>query len=44
MEEYKGIMIEPFMGAGYTIFYCGEELYFDTVEDAKKFIDEEILL
>lgn len=24
----------------YTVFYCGDDVVFNTVEDAKKFIDE----
>jgi len=38
-EEYKGYEIELF-GNGYTVFYCGDEVYFNTVEEAKAFIDE----
>lgn len=36
--NYKGYEIESF-GKGYTVFYQGDELYFDTVEDAENFID-----
>jgi hypothetical protein len=37
--NYKGYDIEPF-GNGYTVFWAGEEIYSDTVEEAKEFIDE----
>ena len=37
--EYRGYMIEAFLD-GFTVFYCGDEVYFDTVEDAKEFIRE----
>lgn len=36
---YKGYEIEVF-GSGYTVFYEGDEIFFDTQEDAKAFIDE----
>ena len=36
--KYKGYDIEPF-GNGYTVFWAGEEIYSDTVEEAKEFID-----
>lgn len=32
-------MIEKF-GSGYTVFFEGDELYFDTEEDAKAFLDD----
>lgn len=32
-------MIEKF-GNGYTVFYQGDEIYFDTYEDAAKFLAE----
>ena len=31
------------LGDGVTVFYEGEELYFDTVDEAKSFIDENII-
>lgn len=31
--------IEKF-GNGYTVFYQGDEIYFDTMEEAQEFIDE----
>lgn len=37
---YKGYEIEVF-GSGYTVFYEGDEIYFDTEEEAKAFIDQE---
>lgn len=37
---YKGYEIEDFM-TGYTVFYNGDEIYFDTIDEAKAFIDEE---
>ena len=37
--EYKGYSIEPMMN-GYTVCYCGDEVYFDTVEEAVNFINE----
>jgi len=36
---YKGYEIETFSN-GYTVFYHGDEVYFDTIEQAKAFIDE----
>jgi hypothetical protein len=36
---YKGYEIEIF-GSGYTVFYEGDEIYFDSQEAAKAFIDE----
>lgn len=27
-------------GSGYTVFYMGEEIFFDTLDGAKMFIDE----
>lgn len=32
------LIIEPF-GNGYTVFYQGDELYFDTYAEAKAFIE-----
>ena len=37
--NYKGFYIEIF-GNGFTVFFQGDEIYFDTVEEAKTFIDE----
>lgn len=37
---YKGYEIEIF-GCGFTVFFEGDEVYFDTEEEAKAFIDEE---
>lgn len=37
---YKGYEIEEF-GPGYTVFFEGDEVYFNTIEEAKAFIDEE---
>lgn len=37
---YKGYEIETF-GPGYTVFFEGDEIYFDTEEEAKAFIDEQ---
>ena len=36
--EYRGYLICEYFN-GYTINYMGDELYFDTVADAKDFID-----
>ena len=39
--EYMGYVIEPrSIGDGYEVFFAGDDVVFDTVEDAKKFIDE----
>lgn len=37
---YKGYEIEEFMGIGYTVFYQGDEVFFETEEEAKEFIEE----
>lgn len=39
---YKGYTIEKsiFRGANYTVFYNGDEILFNTIEEAKAFIDE----
>lgn len=37
--EYKGYSIDDF-GFDYTVFYHGDEIYFDTIEGACEFIDE----
>ena len=38
---YKGYAIDyNFYGQGeYTVQYCGDDIFFNTKEDAKKFID-----
>ena len=36
--NYNGYKIECFRN-GYIVEYCGDEIYFDTIEEAKKFID-----
>ena len=36
---YKGYEIDEF-GEGFTVFYCGDEIYFETFNEAKEFIDE----
>lgn len=35
--DYKGYLIEPF-NEGYTVDYCGDAIYFDSIEDAMEFI------
>lgn len=35
-------MIEKF-GEGYTVFYEGDEIYFDTYEEAEAFVNEYII-
>ena len=37
---YKGYEIEVF-GTGFTVFFCGDEIYFNTEGEAKAFIDEQ---
>ena len=37
---YNGYEIEIF-GSGFTVFFEGDEIYFDTEEEAKAFIDQE---
>ena len=39
---YKDYVIEPYMKnpALVTVVYCGDEIVFDTVDEAKQFIDE----
>ena len=41
MIEYKGWMIEfDFYGRNeYTVQFCGDDLYFPTLKEAKSFID-----
>lgn len=36
---YKGYEIEVF-GSGFTVLYCGDEVYFPTEKEAEEFIDE----
>lgn len=36
---YKGYEIETFF-EGFTVFFEGDEIYFDTMDEAKRFIDE----
>ena len=38
MVVYKSFEICPYKN-GYTVDYCGDMVYFDTVEDAMEFID-----
>lgn len=42
MKEYKGYYIEKDLlgGSFYTVQYCGDDVVFSTVAEAKKFIDE----
>ena len=42
MEEYRGFYIEfNFYGSGeYTVQYAGDDVWFDTLDAAKAFIDE----
>lgn len=37
--SYKGFEIEKF-GKGFTVLFEGDEVYFGSVDEAKKFIDE----
>ena len=37
--EYRGRFIEEELG-GFTVFYCGDELFFETEKEAMDFIDE----
>lgn len=41
MTEYKGLCIEfNFYGLNeYSVQYCGDDLIFDTIDEAKAFID-----
>lgn len=42
MIEYKGFQIDTVTFAGLiTVFFCGDELAFGTLEEAKAFIDEQ---
>ena len=39
---YKNIYIDPeFMTPWFSIQWCGDELIFSTIEEAKEFIDEQ---
>ena len=38
--EYRNYLIEPFRD-GYTVWYEGDEVYFDDTESAKEFIDSQ---
>lgn len=38
--EYKGFYIDDCMYGMITVQYCGDDVVFRSVEDAKKFIDE----
>lgn len=40
MENYKGYEIDDSFGDFYTVLYCGDEVAFNTIEEAKEFIDE----
>lgn len=44
VEEYKGFIIDECMfgESGYTVCVNGDEWYFETIEDAKRAIDEYI--
>lgn len=39
MLEYNNIEYETF-GNGFTVFFQGDEIYFDTEEEVKDFINE----
>lgn len=40
VDIYRGHEICKFDDAGYLVEYLGDEVYFETVDDAKLFIDE----
>lgn len=40
--DYKGFEIECIDENTYSVFYCGDDIYFETLEEAKEFIDSEI--
>lgn len=41
MIEYRGYAIErEYVGNRFEVFFEGDDVVFDTVEDAKKFINE----
>ena len=37
---YKGYYIDDSFGDFYTVLYCGDEVAFNTIDEAKEFIDE----
>lgn len=39
--EYRDFTIDTF-NDGYTVEYCGDEIYFPSLQEAKDFIDETI--
>ena len=39
MIEYKGLYIEEFLG-DITVQFCGDDVVFQSIEEAKQFIDE----
>ncbi len=39
LYNYRGYVIEPFLN-GYTVGHCGDEVFFDTEDKARAFIDE----
>lgn len=38
--NYKGLYIDDSMYGLITVQYCGDDVVFDSVEEAKQFIDE----
>ena len=40
MMEYKGFYIDDCMYGMITVQYCGDDVVFRTVDEAKQFIDE----
>ena len=40
MMEYKGFYIDDCMYGLITVQYCGDDVVFGTVDEAKQFIDE----
>ena len=39
VTEYKNYTIEKFMH-GFIVFFCGDEVFFETIDQAQRFIDE----
>ena len=39
--KYKGFEIDD-TANGFCLFYCGDDVYFPTLEEAEEFIDREI--
>lgn len=39
MKGGDNMEVEKF-GNGWTVFYCGDEIYFDTYEEAEQFIKD----